>query len=140
MCSATSALLLLSGCTEATEQEAQLVLKGEGKQIVIGIDIADEPEEREKGLMGRTDLQQGEGMLFTWQEPVEVQMWMKDTSLSLDMLFVRDGEVLGVISHTTPYSEKLLGIGQPIDAVLEVLAGEAERLGIRTGWQIELKN
>nr|WP_306266629.1 DUF192 domain-containing protein [Pararhizobium sp. IMCC3301] len=98
------------------------------------VEIADEPTEREVGLMFRVELPQDQGMLFDFEEDRNVTMWMRNTPLSLDMVFIdRSGQVVRVAPNTTPFSTDIISSGQPVRYVLEINAGEADARGIRAG-------
>lgn len=98
------------------------------------VEIADEQKEREVGLMFRTDLPQDQGMLFDFDEDRLVTMWMRNTPLSLDMVFIdRGGQIVRIARNTTPFSTDIISSGQPVRYVLEINAGEAEARGIRAG-------
>jgi uncharacterized membrane protein (UPF0127 family) len=97
-------------------------------------ELAATPEQRAKGLMFRTELGTNRGMLFDFKQTRSVSMWMKNTPLSLDMIFSDDkGVVLYVARNTVPYSEDIITPGVPVYAVFEVKAGTAHRLDIRPG-------
>lgn len=105
--------------------------KSEKKFIV---EIADEENERQVGLMFREDLPQGQGMLFDFGVERLVTMWMRNTPLSLDMIFVnRAGTVVRVVEGTTPFSTDIVSSGEPVLYVLELNAGEAQAAGISRG-------
>jgi hypothetical protein len=92
------------------------------------------PEERSRGLMFVTDLDLDEGMLFDSGRVEHATMWMRNTPLSLDMLFVfPDGEIARIERETVPYSRKLIQSGRPVRAVVELNGGIAAELGIRAG-------
>ncbi len=98
------------------------------------VELAETPEHRAKGLMFRTELADNRGMLFDFKETRSVSMWMKNTPLSLDMIFTDDkGTVLYIARNTVPFSEDIITPGMPVYAVLEVKAGTALRLGIEPG-------
>ena len=101
------------------------------------VELAHTEQARRQGLMGRTRLDENVGMLFIWPHPQPVGMWMKNTFVPLDMLFIRHGYVLGIHKNTTPHSEKTLHIGQPVDMVLELRAGTVDKYGIEPGWRLE---
>jgi uncharacterized membrane protein (UPF0127 family) len=97
-------------------------------------ELAATPEHRAKGLMFRTELADDHGMLFDFKQTRSVSMWMKNTPVSLDMIFSDDrGVVLFVARNTVPYSEEVITPGVPVYAVFEVKAGTAYRLRIRPG-------
>lgn len=88
--------------------------------------------------MGRRELAPDAGMLFDYRAPAQVTMWMKNTPLSLDMIFIgEDGRVVRVAERTEPFSEALIPSFVEVRAVLEVGAGTAQRLGISPGTRFE---
>lgn len=98
------------------------------------VEIADDDSERQVGLMFREDLPEGQGMLFDFGVERLVTMWMRNTPLSLDMVFVnRAGKVVRVAEGTKPYSTDIVSSGEPVLYVLELNAGEANAAGIRPG-------
>ena len=98
------------------------------------VEIALTPEEQAKGLMFRRELSEGEGMLFDFHHEQPASFWMKNTYVSLDMIFIRgDGTILKIAENTVPLSEALVQSGGPVRAVLEVVAGTARKLGIVPG-------
>ncbi|WP_306256898.1 DUF192 domain-containing protein [Pararhizobium sp. IMCC21322] len=98
------------------------------------VEIADEQKEREVGLMFREELPQDQGMLFDFGIDRLVSMWMRNTPLSLDMVFInRAGTVVRVAENTTPFSTNIISSGEPIRYVLELNAGVASDNGIRSG-------
>ena len=103
----------------------------------FAVEVADTVARRTQGLQNRRTLAPNAGMLFDFQTPQMVSMWMKDTYLPLDMIFVAaDGVILNIAEKTVPHSLVPIGsIGKAL-AVLEVNAGTARRLGIRPGDRI----
>ena len=98
------------------------------------IEIADTPELIERGLMERETLAADAGVLFDYSEPRDVSMWMKDTPLSLDMLFIdASGKVVAIARNTVPQSERKISAGTPVRAVLELNAGTSKALNIEPG-------
>ena len=88
--------------------------------------------------MGRTHLAESEGMLFRYGTPRELRMWMRDTPLSLDMIFIRDGGIVHrVEARTQPFSEAVIFSEGDVVACLEVRGGTAERIGLKSGDFIE---
>lgn len=101
---------------------------------VFDVELAVTAEERSKGLMFRRELPEGRGMLFDFVGEGPISMWMKNTYISLDMIFIRaDGRIARIAENTTPQSETTIPSGAPVKAVLEVIAGTAKRLGIAPG-------
>jgi uncharacterized protein len=98
------------------------------------VEIADTDALRERGLMFRQRLPEDRGMLFDFGAPRPVSMWMKNTYISLDMLFIRaDGSIAYIAENTVPKSLEVVGVSEPVLAVLELAAGSAKRLGLRSG-------
>jgi len=101
---------------------------------VFAIEIADTEEAREKGLMFRKQLPEGEGMLFDFHRDQDVSFWMQNTYIPLDMIFIQgDGRILRVAENAEPLSTRTISSGGPVRAVLEVIGGTAEKLGIGPG-------
>ena len=110
-----------------------------GKAITLDVEWAITPEQREHGLMFRKELGDDQGMIFDFGTVREVMMWMKNTPLSLDMVFIgEDGRVTRVASRTTPFSEAIVGSGTPVRYVLEIRGGRAAALGIGEGAKVTL--
>jgi uncharacterized protein len=101
---------------------------------VFSVELAVTDEERERGLMFRRSVPESTGMLFDFKRDQEVTMWMKNTYVSLDMIFIRsDGRIRRIAENTETESLKIIPSGGPVRAVLEVAAGTARKLGIEPG-------
>jgi uncharacterized membrane protein (UPF0127 family) len=102
--------------------------------LILAVEIADTPALRERGLMFRHRLAADRGMLFVYEVVQPVAMWMKNTYIPLDIVFVRaDGTVADVVAGTVPLSLDTIQSKEPVLAVLEIAAGAAHRLGIGPG-------
>ena len=100
----------------------------------FSVELADDPDERARGLMFRTDMPDDRGMLFHFQTPENASFWMRNTPSSLDIIFIGvDGRILNIADHTTPYSDAPVPASGLTRGVLEIRAGRAEELGIRPG-------
>lgn len=100
----------------------------------LEVEIAATPEQQSVGLMFRTHLADDKGMLFTHPEPRELTMWMRNTYIPLDMVFIRaDGTVHRIEARTEPLSERVIASKGPVSAVLEIAGGNAARLGLKAG-------
>lgn len=111
-----------------------LVIETGDGDIQFHIEIADDQAERSKGLMHRQTMADDAGMLFCFESTRPVTMWMKNTPMSLDMLFVReDFSIARIAEGTEPFSEAIVPSGEPIRFVLEVKAGRAKANGITSG-------
>ena len=101
---------------------------------VFSVEMATTEEEKTTGLMYRKELPDGKGMLFDFSPEQQVSMWMKNTYISLDMIFIRaDGRILRIAENTEPLSTKIISSGGLARAVLEVIAGTAQKYGIQPG-------
>jgi uncharacterized membrane protein (UPF0127 family) len=100
----------------------------------FAVELAVTPEQQAQGLMFRKELPEGQGMLFDFRRDQETSFWMKNTFISLDMIFIRaDGRIHRIVPNTVPLSEALVSSNGPVRAVLEVVAGTARKLGIASG-------
>lgn len=101
---------------------------------VFSVELAVTDEERARGLMFRRELPERKGMLFDFKRDQEVAMWMENTYVSLDMIFIRaDGRIARIAENTEPMSRRIISSGGPVRAVLEVVAGTARKLGLAPG-------
>jgi uncharacterized membrane protein (UPF0127 family) len=101
---------------------------------VFSVEMATTEQEKETGLMYRKELADGKGMLFDFSPEQEVSMWMKNTYISLDMIFIKaDGRILRIAENTEPLSTKIIPSNGPVKGVLEVIAGTAQKYGIKPG-------
>ena len=120
------------GAQAASIQPLEIVTKT-GVQV-FSVEMATTEEEKTTGLMYRKELADGKGMLFDFTPEQEVSMWMKNTYISLDMIFIRaDGRILRIAENTEPQSTKIISSGGPAKGVLEVIAGTAKKYGIAPG-------
>ncbi|TLG72878.1 DUF192 domain-containing protein [Methylocystis sp. B8] len=98
------------------------------------VEIADTPKVRARGLMFRKSMPENYGMLFDFGAERPVSMWMKNTYIPLDMVFIgRNGRVVGVAADTEPLSERIITSPEPAYAVLELNAGAARRISLAPG-------
>ncbi len=98
------------------------------------VEIANTPKERALGLMHRKSMPQDQGMLFDFKSEGPASMWMKNTYIPLDMIFIaRDGRVVSVVADAEPLSERIISSGQPAYAVIELNAGAARRISLAPG-------
>lgn len=100
----------------------------------LRVEVARTPQEQALGLMYRTELANGQGMLFVHERPQDVAMWMKNTYIPLDMVFIkRDGTVHRIARKTEPHSEALIHSEGEVNAVLEIAGGAAKAYGLEPG-------
>jgi len=136
---AAAALLLLPNLRPAAAFEASpLTLRTlDGRRLRFTVELALTPEERAQGLMFRESLAEDAGMLFVYESERLITMWMKNTLIPLDMLFLaRDGTVLSLAERATPLSEAVIASGVPAKATLELAGGTVARLGLKPGDQV----
>ena len=134
-----AAILVIAGCAVASVpagaasfQPLEIVTKN-GVQV-FSVEMATTEEEKQTGLMYRKELADGKGMLFDFSPEQQVSMWMKNTYISLDMIFIRaDGRILRIAENTEPLSTKIISSGGLAKGVLEVIAGTAQKYGIKPG-------
>ncbi|MGF1650682.1 MAG: DUF192 domain-containing protein, partial [Hyphomicrobiaceae bacterium] len=111
-----------------------LVIETAGGRHTVMVEVAETDQQKAMGLMFRHSVPPGTGMLFPYRVEQEITMWMHNTYVSLDMIFLRqDGRVHRIARGTVPMSREIVASEGPAAAVLEVAAGEADRLGIRPG-------
>lgn len=119
---------------QAAADEGHLELVTASGVHVFDVEIAATPEKQAFGLMFRTTLPETKGMLFPHEAPREVTMWMRNTYIPLDMVFIRaDGTVHRVEKRTEPLSERVISSQGPVAAVLEIAGGVSDKLGIKPG-------
>ncbi|HEY9163437.1 MAG TPA: DUF192 domain-containing protein [Magnetovibrio sp.] len=106
----------------------------DGRAYSINAEIATTPEQQRQGLMFRTQLKDGHGMLFVYHPPRRIAMWMKNTLISLDMLFAsRNGTIFYIKENAQPLSEDLIAAPGEAAYVLELPAGSVKRLRLSKG-------
>ena len=111
-----------------------LVLKTVGGEKTFTVEMAETPGQQSTGLMFRTAMASDRGMLFTYKKPQTVSMWMKNTYIPLDMIFIAgDGTVHHIVRNTVPQSLKTIDSNGSVTAVLELNAGTADRIGLKPG-------
>jgi uncharacterized protein len=109
--------------------------------IRVTVELARTNEERRRGLMYRQNLAPDTGMLFLFEEDEIHGFWMKNTLISLDMIFIRaDGTVAGVVENAAPRTLETRTVGLPSRHVLEVIGGYAKALGIAAGTKVSYEN
>ena len=123
----------LAAADEDFPRSALEIRSAQGRQW-LNIRIADTPARQELGLMFQTRLPADEGMLFPQAQPRVMTMWMKNTYIPLDMLFIDShGRIACLLANTRPQSLEILTCPKPVKAVLEIGGGEAAERGIRVG-------
>jgi uncharacterized protein len=144
LCIAGSALLLHAGAARTQESAAPLeelsafprttlTISGAGASHQFNIWVADTAAREEQGLMFVRELPADQGMVFNDKAPRVWNMWMKNTYIPLDMLFVAaDGHVVK-IAHAVPHDESTVSSDVPVNGVIELQGGICEKLHLRVG-------
>ena len=110
-----------------------------GGPVDVALEVAATPETQQRGLMYRSALADDHGMLFVFPIDSEHEFWMKNTLISLDMLFVAaDGRIVGIHADATPLSTAPITVGTPSRWVIEVPGGFARKNGLAAGDRVEL--
>ena len=135
------ALLLLAALSVFENASAQDMMRVEPVTIVtahasitFSAEVADTDATRERGLMFRQVMPPDQAMLFDVGSPRPIAMWMKNTYVALDMVFVRqDGTIAAIAENTVPKSLDTIGVQEPVKGVIELAAGTAKRIGLAKG-------
>jgi uncharacterized membrane protein (UPF0127 family) len=105
-----------------------------GPRHDFDIEVASSEQEKELGLMYRTTLADSQGMLFPYPTERSISMWMHNTYIPLDMVFIRsDGTIARIEERAEPLSDRIISSGSSVAAVLELAGGATARLGIKPG-------
>jgi len=122
-----------------TFERSDVLIETSSGSHEIAVDLAVSPDQRAQGLMFRQELGKDEGMLFLYPSDRIATMWMKNTLIPLDMLFIAaDGRVVRITERTVPQSTETISSEEPVRAVLELNGGTAARLGIEAGAVVRL--
>jgi uncharacterized membrane protein (UPF0127 family) len=138
---ATVAILLaaLAGCGPSLPSGPNARIHSARGPIDVALEVANTPAALQRGLMFRQSLADGHGMLFVFAQDSDHEFWMKNTYISLDLIYIAaDGHIVGIHPNATPLSEAGISVGRPSRYVLEVPGGYAARQGIATGDRVEL--
>lgn len=111
-----------------------LSIEGDTETHNFRVEVAASPQEQARGLMFRTEMGANEGMIFPRETARQASFWMKNTVISLDIIFIgADRRILNIAANTTPYSLDSVPSAGPALAILELNAGRAAELGIEAG-------
>lgn len=130
----TICVVFAATAAQASLEKERLVVTTASGNHAFDVEIAKTPAQQARGLMFRRSLGAGSGMLFLYEEPQVVSMWMRNTYIPLDMIFIRaDGKVHRVEPSAEPLSERIIRSGEEVTAVLELAGGTAARIGLKPG-------
>jgi uncharacterized protein len=120
--------------------EKLTIVTKDGKRHDFTVELATKPREQEVGEMFRTEVPPDQGMLFVWPAPHESPMWMKNTLVPLDMVFINaDGTIRAIAENTVPESLVTIPSHGPVLAVLELAGGITAQLNIVVGDKVEAR-
>lgn len=127
-------VLVATGASAQRAQLTPLVVETTGGPRPFSVELADTPQTRARGLMFRTRLEEGHGMLFDFGEERLVSFWMKNTVIPLDMIFIdSSGEITHIHANARPGDLTAIPSNGPVQAVLEIRGGLARILDIQPG-------
>ena len=130
----TSAALACDNPPQPELPRSPLIIDTAAGPQALSVEVASTDMQRSCGLMLRQRLGEREGMLFQYRQPRESYMWMANTPIPLDMLFVAaNGRIVHIVKGAVPFSREVVGTSEPVSGVIEVRAGTADRLGIKLG-------
>lgn len=130
-------LILTAGVARADCRDDRVTLRGDWGQARFGVEVADDPAERARGLMHRESLPASRGMLFVYDRPQRMSFWMRNTLIPLDIIFLdSSGRVIRVHENARPRDETPIPSGGIARYVLEINGGFARRLGIDVGTEL----
>ena len=128
-----AAWLSASPATAQAALEKLVIVTAQGPRS-FDVEVMRTDEERARGLMQRRYMPEDRGMLFDFKNPGPVMMWMKDTFIPLDMVFIRkDGSIARIAEMTEPHSTRTIPSGEDVLGVLEINGGVSAKLGIKAG-------
>ena len=131
---ALAATWLMTPLPAGSAEQQTLEIVSKSGLHVFTVELAVSNEKRQKGLMFRRSLPESQGMLFDFKTDQDVSMWMRNTYVSLDMIFIRgDGRIQRIAEDTETETDRIISSGRPVRAVLEVVAGTAKKFGIAPG-------
>lgn len=133
--------LLLCGCNEKPVIKTICTLTSPAKrQFVLNVEVKNDAAGRAEGLMYRKTMAEDDAMLFVWPDLAQRAMWMKNTLIPLDMLFLQDHRVVGMVENTIPGDETILTVEAPANRVLEVKSGNLLHWGVNYNWRLNCAN
>lgn len=128
------ALKEATGPQPALPKEKLVITTRDGRSLSFDVEMAKTPQQQMTGLMFRTEIPPEGGMLFDWGQPQESQMWMKNTLIPLDMVFInQDGTIRSIAESTVPRSLATVDSRGPVRATLELQGGITAKDNIRVG-------
>ena len=134
---AVAAIVLVAAPVCAAALQSLSVVSEKGT-FPYKVELANDDASREKGLMFRKQMPKDHGMLFVFAKNQVAYMWMKNTFIPLDMVFIdARGRIAAIFERTVPHSLKTVAHPRPVKAVLELRGGEAARRGLKVGDRVD---
>ena len=140
-CSISLLFFIFTACSTAVSSDGALetliINKSGGEKISYHVEVADTDTARHRGLMYRDKLPSDQGMLLDFPGNANVGIWMKNTYISLDLIFIDGtGKIVYIYQGATPLSTRIISTDQKVRAVLEINAGQVAEHEIRKGDQV----
>jgi uncharacterized protein len=121
-------------------KRASLKIETRNGPALLNVEVADTDRTREQGLMFRRSVADREGMIFLFDDEHEITMWMKNTYIPLDMVFIgNDWRIVNIAYNAEPFSTDVISSGRPASRVLEIGAGQAKKFGLAVGDAVSLQ-
>jgi hypothetical protein len=121
-------------------KHASLKIETQNGPVLLDVEVAGNEAERRHGLMFRRHLPENHGMIFLFDREREITMWMKNTYIPLDMVFIGDDwRVVHIARDAEPLSTDVISSVHPASRVLEIAGGQASKLGLKTGDAVSLQ-
>lgn len=133
---------MLTACSKKESQEELVITDAQGNKVIYNVELAQSRDELTTGLMNRESLDKNKGMIFDLSKLTDTPtaMWMKDTKIALDMIFIdKDGMIYWIYENAEPNSTQIIVAPYPAYAVLEVNGGDTKAHGIEIGDMVEYK-
>ena len=121
-----------------TPPEDKTESQKEEQSVTIKAELALTEDQRKQGLMHRHHLDQKAGMMFFWEEPQQIFMWMKNTFIPLDMIFINGQKIVGIVEATQTQNTTSLTVPALADKILEVNHGLTKSHGVKKGWGAQI--
>ncbi|MFY9875419.1 MAG: DUF192 domain-containing protein [Rhodomicrobium sp.] len=135
-----SFFMLPSAFGDVLFKPASLKIETKSGPVLLNVEVADTEAKREQGLMFRRSLSGDHGMIFLFDGEHEITMWMKNTYIPLDMIFIgNDWRIRHIASDAEPFSTDVISSMRPASRVLEIGAGQAKKLGVSVGDSVLLQ-
>ncbi len=133
-------LTMAPAFADSVFEHASLKIETKNGPVALDVEVADTEKKREHGLMFRRSLPGKGGMIFLFEEEHPISMWMKNTYIPLDMVFIGDDwRIKHIVREAEPLSDEIIHSVYPASRVLEIGGGEAAKLGLAPGDKVSLQ-